>query len=311
MSLYLTVVANPLLLASLPDVDNLSFLANMIRSGACNGREDVYCNLRKGEDVEGLNKGVWAQYRCNYTEWGGKKYIDREHGGAIGINFDIGDYSLIGLYIKGNKHNMSQLNNSGNLVKGMVGVCGAFLYDRFELKWIVGYSFGRHNMCLEGRNSNKVRGKFGVQGVGLDIEGALKIVASDTLKIRPYIRLEGDMEDHEKMKEGKLSIEGGDCSRLLATAGVRVSFNVGKSEFSGGVGYKCLLSKETFAVKLALKEGVSKYINSVKEGRHKGVVGIGWNYDISKCVGLHAGVNYVGGKNYKNVGGTAGINIRF
>ncbi|MDR3071739.1 MAG: autotransporter domain-containing protein [Endomicrobium sp.] len=300
-----------------PKAENLSFIANMIMSGArrnSNDNRDVYSKLTKRED-ELLNSGLWGQYVSNYSEYDGGqcssgKYIDREHGCMIGIRGYVSDNVVLGGYLKGSRRIAVQNGNSGNITSVIIGLCGGYIEEKWEIKGIIRGCFDGYSIKLENEKKRfKNEEDFQGYGFGFDIEGMWKIKISEVMKLNPYLGLDLSEKKYYDVKEW--AIKSGRYGELLAKVGMEFNVKLNKNDFRIGVAYERLLSCETPKIKLILKRGTNKYIEGIDSGKNIGSVRIGWSCDIIENVELYVNIGYSVAKKFRNLNGNSGISYRF
>ncbi|MDR3071082.1 MAG: hypothetical protein LBU29_00540, partial [Endomicrobium sp.] len=125
--------------------------------------------------------------------------------------------------------------------------------------------------------------------------------------------IEGSIEKYDEDK--KKYIKEGEYNRALAKVGVECRAELGRgNDLRVKLAYKRILNGEVPEVKIgsiAYEENKEIKGKGIKEGQDIGEIGLGWNWEIGKVVGVHASVKYAVAQHFHDVYVNAGVGCRF
>ncbi|MCA6072769.1 MAG: autotransporter outer membrane beta-barrel domain-containing protein [Endomicrobium sp.] len=121
---------------------------------------------------------------------------------------------MLGAYTKVNGHNMSPWSTDEGKITDTgagAGVYGSYEEEKWQVKAIIGGSYDAYNnnkreleisvSQLDSVNKKLVKAKDFADGIGCNLEGALKVKLSNKFKLKPYLGLDARRSYYGSIKE--------------------------------------------------------------------------------------------------------------
>jgi outer membrane autotransporter protein len=314
----------------------------MSLGGLVKGEEEV---LKKKWHVWGGPRYNREEYDGDENSPG--KYKNDQVGAVIGINRHLGDEKergfVVGAFVKVACHNMTQQKKkgytmqkkcgshilkgklscakrskdiiNGKTTSGVLGLCGGYANPEFEVMLLVRGSYTNYeveglavkNLCTDFFPYYDEKIKFDGKGFGGELGGMWKIRVSDKIVVGPCLGIEGSIEKYDEDK--KKCINEGESNRALAKVGVECRAELGcGNDLRVKLAYKRILNGEIPKITVGRNK---EDIKGIKESQDIGEIGLGWNWEIGKVVGVHANLKYTMSKNYRDIYANLGLGYSF
>jgi len=310
------------------------FLANVIRNMAADSpNNEVYDKIR-GEDAEmqggeenKTNSGLWVQMkggveRFKSDENSSEDYKDASMGVMFGFDRFLakklsGGDVMWGIYGRINKDNIEQGKHKADGNKNGLGVYGGYIRDGWELKTMLLGSYDKFNTERVTYSGDIAKADISAMTISVDIEGALRIVLTEDVKLKPYAGIELANTMYGGFKERgadiyNLDVHGGSYLRNAARVGAGVDYEKEIWILYANVEGKYKIAGATSEIESKFENtGVNFQSRGTEEGKIEIGIGAGAEAAIAQNWKIFVNGKYYAGERYENLYGNAGIRYMF